>query len=121
MIFEFIIVHQPHEDAPILGILCECLRNVMEANLNDVEADALTRMVRINFQRPLPANADGGEPRAVLGFSLELAEETASIREVVDGLPTPSSQTLSSTPLNLKTRCYALNWPHGRRSFLPSK
>ncbi len=41
-------------------------------------------MVRISFQRPLPANADGGEPRAVLGFSLELAEETASIREVAD-------------------------------------
>ena len=84
MIFEFIIVHQPHEDAPVLSILCERLREALEANLNDVEADALPRIVRISFQRPLPANADGGEPRAVLGFSLELAEETASIREVAD-------------------------------------
>jgi hypothetical protein len=83
MIFEFIIVHQHQEDDNILSILCERLREALEANLNDVEDGAPARMVQINFQRPLPALTDG-VPRAVLGFSLELTEETASIREVVD-------------------------------------
>jgi hypothetical protein len=83
MIFEFIIVHQHHEDGNILSILCEHLREALEANLNDVEDDALARMVQINFHRPLPVLADG-VLRAMLGFSLELTEETASIREVVD-------------------------------------
>jgi hypothetical protein len=67
MIFEFIIIHRPLEDESILGILRERLREALEANLNDIEDDALACMVRINFQRPPPANADGA-PRAVLGF-----------------------------------------------------
>lgn len=83
MTFEFIIIHQPREDEPILDILRERLRESLEANLNDVEDDALASMVRSTFERAQPANADG-MVRAVLGFSLELPEETESVREVVD-------------------------------------
>jgi hypothetical protein len=43
MIFEFIIIHRPLEDEPILGILRERLREVLEANLNDVEAAELDK------------------------------------------------------------------------------
>lgn len=101
MIFEFIIIHRVQEDAPILGILCERLREILEANLNDVEEDRLSRMVRISFQRPLPANADGLPPRAVLGFSLDLDEEIASIREVVDEF----ADALMSDPIEHTLKC----------------
>lgn len=100
MIFEFIIVHQPHEDEPILDILCQRLRDALEANLNDVEETELSRMVRINFQRPLPVNVDAS-PRALLGFSLELTEETDSIRDVVDGY----ADALMGEPIQHAVKC----------------
>jgi len=83
MTFEFIIIHQPQKDEPILGILRERLCEVLEANLNDIEEDALRRMVRTNFERGRPA--DGAKPaRALLSFTVDLPEETASIRIVID-------------------------------------
>ena len=51
MIFEFIIIHKPQKDEPILDILRERLREVLEANLNDVEEDALNHILQINFER----------------------------------------------------------------------
>jgi len=101
MTFEFIIVHNPLEADPIFRILCERLREALEANLNDVEAEALARMVVINFQRSLPTNANGGETRAVLGFSLELDEGTASIREVVDEF----ADALLADPIEHALKC----------------
>lgn len=83
MIFEFIIAHQPREDEPILSILLERLLEALEANLNDVENDSLNRMVQIMFERPQPTNADS-PPCAVLSFSLDLSEDTTSIRDVID-------------------------------------
>lgn len=101
MTFEFIIIHRPLEDEPILDILRERLREVLEANLNDVEGDVLAQMVQINFLRSLPANADRTPPRAVLGFSLELTEETASIREVVDEF----ADALMADPIEHTVKC----------------
>jgi hypothetical protein len=57
-------------------------------------------MVRISFQRSLPATAEGGV-RAVLGFSLELAEETASIRDVVDEF----ANALVADPVGHAVKC----------------
>lgn len=101
MIFEFIIIHRPLEDEPILEILRERLREVLEANLNDVEDDALAQTVQINFQRPLPANHNGAQPRAVLGFSLELTEEIASISEVVGEF----ADALMADPIEHTIKC----------------
>lgn len=56
---------------------------MLEDNLNDVEDEALARMVRPTFERPQP-DANDGSRRAMLGFSLDLADEPASLREVVD-------------------------------------
>ncbi len=100
MIFEFIIVHQPQEVEPILGILRERLREALETNLNDVEDDALARMVRTTFERAQPAGADG-TPRAVLGFSLELPDDTASIRDVVDEF----ADALMADPIAHAVKC----------------
>ena len=83
MTFEFILIHQPREDEPILGILRERLRESLEANLNDVEDDALWRMVQTTFERSRPA--EGAKPaRALLSFGVELPDETASLRTVID-------------------------------------
>lgn len=100
MTFEFIIIHQPREDEPILGILRERLRESLEANLNDVEEDALAPMVRTTFERAQPANVDGTS-RAVLGFALELPDETASIREVVDEF----ADALMADPIEHAVKC----------------
>lgn len=100
MTFEFIIIHQPREDEPILDILRERLREVLEANLNDVEDEALTRMLRITCERSQPANGDG-IARVVLGFSLDLADETASVREVIDDF----SSALVAEPIEHALKC----------------
>ena len=68
MNFEFIIVYQRQEDAPIHGILCERLREALEANLNDVEDATLELMVQTTFERAQAVTAPVTS-RAVLGFS----------------------------------------------------
>lgn len=83
MTFEYLITHEPQRDEPILSILRERLLVVMEDNLNDVEHEALARMVQTDFQR-LQASAPDGALRSILSFKLVLPEETASIQEVVD-------------------------------------
>ena len=83
MIFEFIIIYEPSEEETILGILRERLRDALEANLNDVEDESLWRMLRTTFERSRPA--DGARPgRALLSFCVELPDETASLRIVID-------------------------------------
>jgi hypothetical protein len=101
MTFEFIIICRALENEPILDIVRERLHEVLEANLNDVEEGALAQMVQISFQRSLPAKTDGAPPRAMLGFSLELAEETASIREVVDEF----ADALMADPIDHTVKC----------------
>ena len=100
MIFEFIIIHQPKDEEPVTGIICERLRDALEANLNDVEDDDLLDMVRITFERNHVAK-DDGPLRAVLGFSLELPEDIASIREVVDEF----TDSLLATPIEHAVKC----------------
>jgi hypothetical protein len=100
MTLEFIIIYQPREDEPILVVLRDRLRVVLEANLNDVEEEALARMVLTSFERLQPANADG-TIRRVMGFSLELPEETTSIREVVKEF----SDALMADPIEHAVKC----------------
>ncbi|HRH99265.1 MAG TPA: hypothetical protein PLB55_25205, partial [Prosthecobacter sp.] len=83
MTFEYLITHEPQRDEPILSILRERLLVVLEDNLNDVEHEALARMVQTDFQR-LQNSAPDGALRSILSFKLVLPEETASIQEVVD-------------------------------------
>lgn len=98
MNFEFVIVHTPEEEDPILGIIQERLRDALESNLNDVEDDALMAMVQIQFERPLLTD-DGS--RGILGFSVNLPNETDSLRETVDEF----TGSLMAEPIEHAVKC----------------
>lgn len=87
MIFEFLIVVRLTEDAEIVDVIHECLSKVLIDNLNEFDDEAVKRMVIPRVQRDGDYNVkESGEPycRTLFGFMLELPEETASPRIVVD-------------------------------------
>lgn len=87
MIFEFLIVVRLAEDTEIVDVIHECLTKVLEDNLNEFDDEAVRRMVIPRVQRLGDYDAEeNGEPycRMLFGFVLELPEETASPRIVVD-------------------------------------
>ncbi len=87
MIFEFVIVYQGEEGTPIRDVLTERISRVLSDNLNEFDFYAIERMVRVNYERRPPL-VDGEIPPsgqlAVSGFTLELPDETASARTVID-------------------------------------
>jgi len=87
MIFEFLIVYRQAPDTEVVGIVRECLAKVLEDNLNEFDNDALKRMVIARVERQGEDDIDfdtGPFRRVVFGFALDLPEETASLRIVVD-------------------------------------
>jgi hypothetical protein len=100
MMFEFIIVYQRREGEAIKNILCDRLREVLEANLNDVDEDACDRMILTSFERTRPTDGNGPR-RAILGFSLDLADDTTSIRDVVDQF----AEALMVDPIEHAVKC----------------
>lgn len=79
MTFEFVIVYQQEEGTPIHDVLVDRLGQVLMDNLNEFDFDAVDAMVRVNYER----KAEDDKP-VVLGFTLELPDETASARIVID-------------------------------------
>ena len=87
MIFEFTIVYQREEGVSILAILLERLREVLTENLNEFDDEATAQMLELRFERSgSPVTDEEGviRQRTVLGFTLNLPEETSSARIVVD-------------------------------------
>lgn len=87
MIFEFLIVVRLAEDTEIEDVIHECLAKVLEDNLNEFDDEAVKRMVIPRVQRVGDYGAEENcDPhcRMLFGFTLELPEETASARIVVD-------------------------------------
>ena len=87
MTFEGVIVYQREEGIRIHTILLERLREVLTDNLNEFDDDATARMLLLNFERsaePVTDEASVTRRRTVLGFTLELPDETASARMVID-------------------------------------
>src|SRR5437867_3515065 len=87
MTFEFVIVYQEEEGTPIRDVLVGRIDHVLMDNLNEFDFDTVDAMVRVNYERK--ARDENGEvapddKRAILGFTLELPDETASLREAVD-------------------------------------
>jgi hypothetical protein len=63
------------------------LRDVLTDNLNEFDDDTIARMIIFNFERkgkPVADEAGIARYRSVLGFTLELPDETTSARAVVD-------------------------------------
>lgn len=87
MTFDFLIVYQRTTNTEIVGIICDCLAKVLEDNLNEFDREAVERMVVPSVERVGDAavGEDGNMYRCTLfGFTLDLSEETASTRAVVD-------------------------------------
>lgn len=87
MIIEFLIAYQRAADTEIVSVIRDCLVKVLEDNLNEFDDEAVERMVIPRVERLGDAAVtDDSEAyqRAVFGFALDLPEETASPRIVVD-------------------------------------
>jgi len=83
MRFEFVIVYQRQlGEVPIHFILSERLNRVLTDNSNEFDFELVDRMIQVNFAR-IAARVDNEPPptegRTVLGFSLELPDETRGI------------------------------------------
>ena len=96
MIFEFLIVYHQQLDTEIVEIIRDCLTGVLDDNLNEFDNEAIQQMVIPRLGRPGDEMADDDSKpcrRVLFGFALDLPDETASIRLVVDefceGLNTP--------------------------------
>ena len=87
MIFEFLAVVQLAEDTEVVEMIHECLSKVLDDNLNEFDDESIKRMIVPRVQRMGNYDAEeNGEPfrRMLFGFALDLPEETASMRIVVD-------------------------------------
>lgn len=87
MIFEFLIYYQRSDGADIVSEIRDCLAKVLVDNLNDYDIETIERMLVIRTEREGGEISDAnGHPqrRIFLGFALDLPEETASARVVVD-------------------------------------
>ena len=87
MNIEFLIAYRKEEDTDIESILIEALTRVLEDNLNEFEPDVVVNMIRLQHERAgqESADEDGGISRQMLlGFTLDLPDETAQIETVVE-------------------------------------
>lgn len=87
MIFEFLAVIRLAEDTEVVEIIHECLSKVLDDNLNEFDDESIKHMIIPRSQRMGKYDAEeNGEPfcRTLFGFAIDLPEETASMRTVVD-------------------------------------
>jgi hypothetical protein len=85
MNFEFLIAYRKATDTEIEAVLAEVLAKVLEDNLNDFEPETVKGMIRLRHERAgEEADDDGNVSRhMLLGFALDLPEETAQMQTVV--------------------------------------
>ncbi len=87
MTFEFIISCRTTSMTDIRRTLTDLLVGVLENNLNEFDADAVDQMIQFRHARhgEKPTDDDGMEASHILvGFALEIPEETASVEAVVE-------------------------------------
>lgn len=87
MIFELLIAYHRTDGTEIVGVIRDCLAKVLADNLNEFDHEAVERMIIPRVERLGEADVDVNSNvfhRALFGFALELPEETASPRMVVD-------------------------------------
>jgi len=98
MIFEFLIAYHRAADTEIIGVIRDCLAKVLEDNLNEFDSETVERMIIPNVERVggVIVREDGNTyRRALFGFAVDLPEETALPRIVVDEFV----EALNTTPV----------------------
>ena len=91
MTFEFIISFYMRSEADIEEVLVDLLTRALEANLNEFETDAVAQMIQLRHYDYGFIKGSGVE---ILGFALEMPEETVSAKAVVQKF----AGRLSDTP-----------------------
>lgn len=87
MIFEFVVVYRREEGMSIHDILTDRIGRVLADNLNEVDSNTLRRIIGISFERNISqSNGEAVSPehQILLSFTIDLPDETESIRTVVD-------------------------------------
>lgn len=97
MIFGFLIVYYQSDGFNIGNILKEKLREVLKDNLNEFDDAQIDQFITYNLGRPCETHTDdNGLPstRTILGFCLDLPDETENVETVISDL----CSTLADTP-----------------------
>jgi hypothetical protein len=96
MIIEFLIAYRKDADTDIESVLIEILTKVLEDNLNEVDPEALAGMIRLQHERVGGefTDEDGNTSRQMLlGFALDLRDDTEQIQTVVREFATALPET----------------------------
>jgi hypothetical protein len=97
VIFEFVIVYQNSPDTNIREILIDTLTTSLQDNYDEFEPDTVQQMISLQTQRIAnqPTNDDDNITQTIiLGFTLDLPEETEQAQTVVEEF----AQALTETP-----------------------
>ncbi len=87
MIFEFVMVYQQNSDTDIRQILIDTLTVSLQDNYDEFEPDTVEQMIALQTQRlgNQSTNEDGNTTQTIiLGFTLDLPEETNEADKVVE-------------------------------------
>ena len=87
MTFEFVIACRPTPEADIKGVITAPLATALEETQNEFSESRVSDMVQIRSERvgdEAPADGEGAGDVTLIGFSVELPDETVSISEVID-------------------------------------
>ncbi len=87
MIFEFVIVYQQDTDTDIRQILIDTLTVSLQDNYDEFETDTVDQMIILQTKRigNQSTNEDGNTTKMIiLGFTLDLPEETEEAERVVE-------------------------------------
>ncbi|MCX6141815.1 MAG: hypothetical protein NTZ35_01210 [Ignavibacteriales bacterium] len=89
MIFEFLIVYHQSNGFDINTLLKEKLAEVLEDNLNEFDDAQIGQFVRLYLKRPCEPHIDENgvaSTRTIIGFHLDLPDETANTETVISDL-----------------------------------
>jgi hypothetical protein len=102
MMFEFLLSYRDTSSTEVRTILEEVLTRVLEDNFNEFSPDEVAQMIVFGHQRlgkEENDNAGNNYQNIVLGFSLELPEETNEAQTVLDEFAQTLLDTISDSHL----------------------
>jgi len=100
MRFEFLLSYCHTSSTEIRTTLVEVLTRVLEDNLNEFSRDEITQMIVLNHRRlgnEETDDAGNNSQNIILGFTLELPEETNETQTVLDELAAALLDTISDS------------------------